>query len=121
MLAQSLAAQDGGGGGGLVSFLFLPVMLAAVWFLMIRPQQKQQNEHQTFLSSLQKGSEVVTYGGVLGKVHAIEADTVVVEIAKDVRVKVMKNMVYAQKAPAAAAAAAKTDGKAADGAAADKK
>ncbi len=121
LLTHAVAAQGAdAGGGGLFSVLFIPVMLLAVWFLMIRPQQKQQSEHQTFLSGLQKGSEVVTYGGILGKVHLVEADTVTVEIAKDVRVKVQKNMVYAQKPPAPAAQ--KTDAKA-DGnqAAADKK
>ncbi|MBI5493386.1 MAG: preprotein translocase subunit YajC [Deltaproteobacteria bacterium] len=89
-------------------------MFAVLYFMMIRPQTKQAKDHQQFLSTLQKGQEVSTSGGLVGKVHAVGADTVVVEIAKDVRVTVVRSHVYAWKAPAAPDKAAPSEKSAAE-------
>ena len=89
------AAQAQGGG---MSFLIMMVVIFAImWFFMIRPQQKKQKEIQNFRNSIAVGSQVVTAGGVYGTVKSIEdADnTLMVEIARDVKIKVDRNSVYA--------------------------
>ncbi|MEW5853481.1 MAG: preprotein translocase subunit YajC [Myxococcota bacterium] len=97
---------------GAFNIILIVLMFAAVYFIMIRPQAKQQREHQSFLTTLQKGTEVVTSGGVLGKVHSVSGDTVTVEVAKDVRIQVLKTYVFPHRPAAAAPAAAqKEDGK----------
>ena len=89
------AAQPQGGG---MSFIIMMVVIFAImWFFMIRPQQKKQKEIQNFRNSITVGSSVVTAGGLYGTVKAIEdADnTLIIEIARDVKVKVDRNSVYA--------------------------
>lgn len=120
VLSGAVAAQSDGG-SSMVPLLMTGGMVALVYFLMIRPQARQQKEHGDFLSRLQKGTEVVTYGGLVGKVHAVAGETVTVEIAKDVRVQVMKNMVYAQKPKAPADAKADKGAEASQPAAEGKK
>ncbi len=60
------------------------------YFLVIRPQQKQQADHKTKVQGAQKGDTVLTAGGMYGKVTKVDTDTVEVEIAPNVRVKVLK-------------------------------
>jgi preprotein translocase subunit YajC len=74
-------------------FLIMGVMLAAMYFLLIRPQQKRAKEHQALLSKLAPGDEVVTAGGILGKVTDVGDAFVTVEIADGVRVKLQKSQV----------------------------
>lgn len=93
------AAQPQGGG---MSFIIMMVLIFAImWFFMIRPQQKRQKEIQNFRNQITIGSAVVTAGGLYGTVKAIEEsdNTLIVEIARDVRVKVDRNSVFAS-APA---------------------
>jgi preprotein translocase subunit YajC len=96
LIAQAApAAQDAapsGPAGLLASPLpLIAVMFAIFYFMIIRPQSKQQKTHQEFLNKLQKGDEVVTTGGLLGKISAITDDkTLTLEIANNVRVRVMK-------------------------------
>lgn len=111
LLPNLLAAQADEGPGAFGPIVTIGLMFAIVYFMMIRPQGKQQKEHADFLSTLQKGTEVVTSGGLVGKIHSVGADSVVVEIAKDVRVQVVKNHVYAWKPAAAGNGAAVKDGK----------
>ncbi len=77
--------------------IMMVAVFAIMWFFMIRPQQKKQKEIQNFRNRIAVGSEVVTAGGIYGTVkHLVEEDnTLIVEIAKDVRVKVDRNSVYA--------------------------
>lgn len=94
-----LAAQAGQGQGGGMSFLILMIaMLAIMWFFMIRPQQKKQKEIQNWRNSITVGTQIVTAGGIYGVVRGInEADnTLDVEIANGVRIRVDRNSVYAQ-------------------------
>jgi preprotein translocase subunit YajC len=88
------APEEAGGLGGLSPLVMIVLMFGVFYFLMIRPQSKQQKEHQSFVSTLQKGAEVVTSGGILGKVHAVAGDSITLEVAKDVRIQIMKNYVY---------------------------
>ena len=73
------------------------VMLGAVfivfYFFMIRPQQKKQKELKAFRENLQKGSEVVTSGGIFGKVFEINDDNITLEIDRGVKIKVLKSSI----------------------------
>jgi preprotein translocase subunit YajC len=94
-ILDGLVAQSAGD-SGLVQFLPLVLVSAIVYFLLLRPQQKQAKEQQTLLASLKKGDEVVTQGGMLGRIHAVTDKVVTLEIAKDVRIKVIKSFVQAR-------------------------
>jgi len=89
--AMGAGGQGAGGqaqGGGLAAFAPLVLMVAIFYFLLIRPQQKKQKEHKAMLESLQKGDNVITSGGLHGKVTGITPEVVTLEIADKVRVKV---------------------------------
>jgi preprotein translocase subunit YajC len=88
-------APSGGTAGGL-STLLLPVLLIVVfYFLLIRPQQKKQKEHRAMVDALAAGNEIVTGGGVLGKVTEVGEQFVTVEIASGVQVKIQKHTIAA--------------------------
>lgn len=94
------AAQDAGAATGsapsLINALFLPVMLIVVfYFLLIRPQQKKQKEHRAMIDALAVGTEIVTGGGVLGKVTEVGEQFVTVEIADGVHIKVQRHSIGA--------------------------
>jgi preprotein translocase subunit YajC len=91
VVAQTLAAQDAGGGAGLIQMAMIAIpMIAVMYFLMIRPESKRRNEHQTMLTALKRGDEIVLTSGIIGKIHAIEDKSLVVEIADKTRIKVLK-------------------------------
>lgn len=75
----------------LMSFLPLLLIIVVFYFFMIRPQMKRQKEVRKFRESLAKNDKVVTTGGIYGKVVEVKETTVVLEIAKDVQIKVDKN------------------------------
>ena len=75
------------------TILYFVALIGIMYFVMIRPQQKQQKEQQAMLSSLKKGDQVVTTGGLLGKVHEVQDKIVVVEIAQGTRVKIVRGMI----------------------------
>lgn len=79
--------------GSLSSMLILPIMLVVFYFLLIRPQQKRHKEHQNMLAKLATGDEVVTAGGILGRVTEVNDSFVTVEIADGVRIKVQKGQI----------------------------
>lgn len=111
MLSPSflILGQAGGSGANpMMTILFLGAMLAVMWFIMIRPQQKQLREHKTMLASLVKGDEVVTQGGLFGKIHAITDRVVTLEIASGVRVRILKTSIQGKGSPTAEPAAAST-------------
>lgn len=93
------AQGSGGGGAGqtsLLSSLLLPIALIAVfYFLLIRPQQRKQKEHRQMVDALSNGDEIVTGGGVLGKVADVGEQFVTVEIANNVTVKIQKQTIAA--------------------------
>lgn len=88
-----LQAQQGGGWQMIV---MLVVLFAIMYFFMIRPQQKRQKEIQKFRNSIEVGQQVVTAGGIYGKVSQIneEDNTFTLEIATGVKIKIDKNSVY---------------------------
>ncbi|MBP3669714.1 MAG: preprotein translocase subunit YajC [Bacteroides sp.] len=86
-------------GGGDYSFLIMMVAIFAImYFFMIRPQNKKQKEIQNFRKNLEIGQEVITAGGIYGKVKDIEDSVVVLEIASGVKIKIDKNSIYANAA-----------------------
>jgi preprotein translocase subunit YajC len=107
-----ILAQAGGGGSNPLGMLaFFGLMLGVMYFVMIRPQQKQMQQHRALLASLKKGDEVVTQGGLLGKIYAISDKLVTLEISNGVRIRVLKSSVQSLMA-GEEAAAQKADSKA---------
>ncbi len=92
-LVYAMGTQPGGGGGqGSSLMTFLPIIFIFVifYFLLIRPQQKQKKEHQNLLANLKVGDNVLTAGGIYGRVTGLKDDKVTVEISDKVRVKVSR-------------------------------
>ena len=85
-----LQAQAGQSGGGLTMLLMLALIFVVMWLFMIRPQQKRQKELNNFRNNLSKGDKVVTVGGIYGTVIEVNENKVMLEIDKDVRIKVDK-------------------------------
>lgn len=77
----------------MMSILMLVVLFAVFYFLLIRPQQKRVKEHKAMTETLKKGDEVVTFGGVLGRVTTLGDAFVDVEVAENVIVKVQKQSI----------------------------
>ena len=74
-----------------IASLLLPIGLVVLfYFFLIRPQSKRQKEHKQMVSDLQKGEEVITSGGILGKITNVNDDFVTLEIAKDISIKIQK-------------------------------
>ena len=81
----------GGGGGGASSWMsFMPIILIFIvfYFLLIRPQQKRAKDQRNLLSNLKEGDQVLTSGGIYGRITGIRDDKITVEISDKVRVKV---------------------------------
>lgn len=91
-LAQT-TAQTPSGPSPLVSFLPLVLIFVIFYFLLIRPQQKKAKEHQEMLGKLKKNDEVMTSGGIYGKVVALTDAIVTLEIAPNVRIRVHRPQV----------------------------
>jgi len=91
-LAYAMGTPPGGGGGGSQWMSFLPIILifAIFYFLLIRPQQKRAKDHRALLSSLKVGDQVLTNGGIYGRVTGLRDDVVTLEISDKVRVKVSR-------------------------------
>lgn len=94
MFATPAYAQAAGGAAGITSFIPLILIFAIMYFLMIRPQQKKAKQHRAMVEALRKGDQVITGGGLLGKVTKVNSDNEVeVEIATGVKVKVVQNTI----------------------------
>ena len=84
------AAPAAGASGGLMSMLPLVLMFVVLYFVMIRPQMKRQKETKTMLEALSKGDEVVTQGGVIGKISKLGETFVSVEVASGVELQIQR-------------------------------
>ena len=95
LLISDAHAQAAGAatGGNMSTIILLPIMLVVFYFLLIRPQQKRAKEHAGMLSKLAAGDEVITAGGILGKVTEVTDGFITIEIADGVRIKVQKSQV----------------------------
>ena len=88
---QDAWAQAGGGGaGGLVGLLPMVAIFVIFYFLLIRPQQKKAKVHRAMVADLSRGDEVVTNGGVLGKITDTDDNFVTVEVASGVELRVQR-------------------------------
>lgn len=81
--------------GGLLQFLPLGILFIVMYFLMIRPQQKKAKEHRTMVDALKKGDEIVTSGGLLGKVSEVGDTFITVKLADNVEINIQRNAVSA--------------------------
>ncbi len=86
-VAHAQAAPAAPQGGGTQTLLFMIVMVGVFYFIMIRPQMKRAKEHRDLLAKLQKGDEVITSGGLVGRVDEIGDSFITLEVADGVRMK----------------------------------
>jgi preprotein translocase subunit YajC len=95
-VTPAYAQAAGGAGSAIASFVPLILIFAIMYFLLIRPQQKKLKEHQAMVAALRRGDQVVTQGGLIGKVTKVKEDgsnEIEVEIADNVKVRVVKTTV----------------------------
>ena len=96
-VTPAYAQAAGGAAGGFAAAQFLPLVLvfAMTYWIMIRPQQKKMKDHHAALSALRRGDQVVTGGGIIGKITKVKDDAseVEVEIADGIKVRVMKTTI----------------------------
>jgi preprotein translocase subunit YajC len=88
--AMAQAAGGTSAAGGATPLIMMAVFVVIFYFLLIRPQQKKQKEHQAMLSKIAAGDEVVTAGGILGRVIEVGDNFLTIEIADNVRIKVQR-------------------------------
>ena len=86
-------AGIGQGAGGFSSFIPLILMFAIFYFLLIRPQQKKTKEHRGMVSNLKKGDRIITTGGLHARITGLDENTLTVELADKVRVKMQRGNV----------------------------
>ncbi len=94
--AQTAPAAASSGGGiesSLMSMLPLILMFVVLYFVMIRPQMKKQKEHRAMIDALAKGDEIVTAGGMIGKVTKLGESYVSLELAQSVEVQLQRSAV----------------------------
>ncbi|MEW6100299.1 MAG: preprotein translocase subunit YajC [Pseudomonadota bacterium] len=91
--AQAAPAAQPGAESTLVSLLPLVLMFVVLYFIMIRPQMKRQKEHKAMIEALAKGDEVVTAGGVLGKVSKLGEAYLHLEVANGVEIQIQRSAV----------------------------
>ena len=95
MLISSAYAQAAGApaDAGLMNIGMLVLMLVVFWFILIRPQMKRAKEHKLMVEALEKGAEVVTAGGIVGKITKIADAYITLEIADNTEIVVQRNAV----------------------------
>ncbi len=93
--AWAAAGAPASTGGQLAPLLIMGAFIVVFYFLLIRPQQKKAKEHQSLISKLGAGDEIVTSGGLLGRITDVSEHFITLEVAEGVRVKVQKGQVNA--------------------------
>lgn len=94
-VAYAQAAPGAGGPGPLVTILPFILIFVIMYFMVIRPQQKRAREHQDMLSKLKRNDEVMTSGGIYGKVIDLKETVVTLEVAPNVRIRVHRPQISA--------------------------
>jgi len=98
-ITPAYAQAAGGGAGGaemLMQMAPFAIILVIMYFLIIRPQQKQRKKQEEFLKALKAGDRVVLASGLIGRIASLQNDIAVIELDKDVRVKVLKSQIATQ-------------------------
>lgn len=91
------SGTPGCGGGGLMNLLPMVLLFVVFYFLLIRPQQKRAKEHQNMLSNLKRGDNIVTNGGLVGKITGISDKIVTLEVAEKIRIRVLRSHIAGKK------------------------
>jgi preprotein translocase subunit YajC len=91
--AQDAAGGAAGGPGFASNLIMIGAIFAIFYFILIRPQNKAAQAHQVMVAGLKKGDQVVTKGGIFGRVAEVEDDALSIEVAKGVRIRVEKSKV----------------------------
>lgn len=99
MLNNFITLQQGGN-AGVMNLVMIVAFIAIFYFFMIRPQQKKQKEIKKFREGLNVGDRVITAGGIYGKIRGVKDNTIVLEIADNVRITIDKGSVYPSAAQA---------------------
>jgi len=101
MFATNAYAMAGGAeqqaGGGMEGIIMLVIMFAIFYLLLIRPQQKRAKQHKELVENLKSGDQVVTAGGIHGKIVAVQEDIITLEIASNVRIKINRPSIVGTK------------------------
>ncbi len=95
LLISDAMAQNGSAsmGGGYEIFIMIAIFFAIMYFMIIRPQQKRSKDHQKLIGSLSKGDEVMTSGGMLGKIQKVGDNSITLEISDGVAIKLQKSSI----------------------------
>jgi preprotein translocase subunit YajC len=101
MFANNAYAMAGGAeqqaSGGMEGIIMLVIMFAIFYLLLIRPQQKRAKQHKQLVENLKSGDQVVTAGGIHGKIVAVQDDIITLEVASNVRIKVNRPSIVGTK------------------------
>lgn len=92
-IPAAFAQEVPAGAGGLASFIPLILIMVIFYFLLIRPQQKRLKEHRKTVEGLKAGDKIITAGGIYGTIRSVSDDTLKVEIAEGVRVKIKRDTI----------------------------
>jgi len=87
ILAQSATSSGG------MNIVFFVALFAIMYFVLIRPQQKQAKEQQTMIAALKKGDDVITSSGILGKVFAVDEKVLTLEVGSGMKLRMLKSSV----------------------------
>jgi len=93
LISPAYAQAGGGGQSMLPTLIMVGLFFVFMYFMIIRPQMKRQKEHKQLIANLEKGNEIITSGGIAGRVREVGENLLVVEIAEGVEIRVQKNAV----------------------------
>ncbi|AUM73212.1 preprotein translocase subunit YajC [Paracoccus jeotgali] len=91
--AYAQAAGGAGGAGAIAQFIPLILIFVIMYFLILRPQQKRAREHRDMVAALKRGDQVVTNGGLIGKITDVKDEELTVEVAQGVKVRIVRGSV----------------------------
>ncbi len=95
-ITEAFAQAPGGSAGGtglIVQFLPIVLIFVIMYFLILRPQQQRQRQHREMIANLRRGDTIVTTGGIIGKVAKVDENEIQVEIADDIKVRIVRGMI----------------------------
>ncbi|MBN1140259.1 MAG: preprotein translocase subunit YajC [Deltaproteobacteria bacterium] len=98
-MAGNVAAQEGGR-PGYETVIMLVLMVAVFYFLLIRPQQKRAKQHKELIEAIKIGDQVVTAGGIHGRVAGLQEEVISLEVATGVKIKVSRSSIVSTQKPA---------------------
>ncbi|NLL90084.1 MAG: preprotein translocase subunit YajC [Dehalococcoidales bacterium] len=97
LLSSCAPATGESGNSSLYMILFMVILFAIFYFLIIRPQSKRQKEHQNLLSNLQVGDKIITIGGIYGKIDSIKEDSYIIKIESGELLRMARNAIASKQ------------------------